>query len=141
MALAENQPPKRLYKDLETTLDITERLWKKLKNDTNKYNGEIEIRVYQEHFQYAYHRTHILDTEDVTMLVGMYFAQKLGCRSPLFEVYDQAIQKEFEDHCDNVFNRSERLFFYPSSGVGMEFNEELYHRSKQKIADKLSCQC
>jgi len=135
IATAEGQTSEKLYNDLQTSIEIVKKLHGKLKESSQKLSGEIDIRLYQEQFQYAYHRTLNLQTDEMKMYLGMYFAKRQGCRSPLFEVYDRSIQKEFEDHFHNVFERSDRFFFYPRSGVGMMFDERLYHKIQRQISN------
>jgi len=55
LAEEEAQQLKSLYTDLATSLGIVARLWEKLRDQA--LQGEIEVRLYQEHVQYAYHHT------------------------------------------------------------------------------------
>lgn len=124
LATQEDQPANSLYADLATSLGVVNRLWQKLQNDQAK--GQVEIALYREQLQYAYHKTADLDGDNVEMFVGFYFAKRLGCRSPLFEVTDPSVQTEFEDHFDTVFKRATRLLTYPPLGQGKQFNDELF---------------
>jgi len=71
------------------------------------------------------------------MLVGFYFARKLGCKSPLFQVDDEGIQSEFEDHFSEVFSRATRLLEYPSFGHGREFDQELFLQCQTHLTREL----
>jgi hypothetical protein len=135
LAAAEGQRDKALYADLATTLGIVWRLWKKL--ESQSLPGELDIRMYEEQVQYAYHRTKNLTTGDKEMLLGFYFVQKLGCRSPLFEVDNELIQAEFEDHFVSVFARAFRLFEYPAFGHGKQFDRELFARAKDHLVKQI----
>jgi hypothetical protein len=135
LALAESQSEKKLLSDLATSLSIVYKLWENLHGQNLK--GEIEIRVYRELVQYAYHYTRNLQTNDSDMLVGFYFAQKLGCRSPLFEVVDESIQTEFKDHFANVFARAMVLLEYPSFGQGKRLDEQFMLQCKGYLLKQL----
>ncbi len=136
IAKAENQGTKKIYHDLNASIEIINSLRNKLNNTNEKHLGEIDIRCYNEQFQYAFHWTRNLNTDDYEMLIGMYFAQKEGCRSPLFEVFDKSIQKEFEDHFENIFSRSKQIFFYGSKGRINNFDNEFYHQFKELYSRK-----
>ncbi|MBD3337805.1 MAG: hypothetical protein GF353_01765 [Candidatus Lokiarchaeota archaeon] len=134
LARSENSTPEKIRNDLKTSFDIINKLWEKLKDDQERYRGEIEIRLYKELIQYAYHRIQSIDSEDIVMYVGMYFSRKQGCRSPLFEVFEKSIQREFEEHFANVFNSAESILFYPRMGDGKKFNDRTYHQVIQHLS-------
>jgi len=135
LAVAEAQPESGLFGDLATSLGIIHRLWEQLKSQ--KFPGEIDIRLYEEIVQYAYQRTENLQSHQREMLIGFYFAQRLGCRSPLFEADDKSIQSEFEDHFVSVFARATKLLEYPSFGQGKHFDQKLFLQCKSLLIDKI----
>lgn len=135
LAEAEAQPERGLLSDLATSLGIVQKLWGKLQSET--LPGELEIRLYEELTQYAYHWTQNLQTGEKEMLVGFYFARLLGCKSPLFEVNDESVQSEFQNHFGNVFAKAKKLLDYPRSGQGKEFDLQLFEAVTTHLAQKL----
>lgn len=138
LAKSEGQPELTLFTDLATSLGIVSRLWEKLKSKS--FPGEIEIRLYNELIQYAYHFTKSAPMSGGEVLIGFYFAQKLGCKSPLFEVEDEAIRSEFNDHFVTVFARATKLMEYPAFGNGKNFNQKLFMKSKDYLMEQLGAE-
>lgn len=129
---------RELYSDLKTTCLIVNELWKGLKC-TAPLVGSIEIRIYQEISQYAYHYTKDLASGRVEMFVGFYFAEQLGWQSALFQVYSADIQRTFERHFARLFERAQLLLTYPSGGAGLEsFDNISYQAALSFLESKLS---
>lgn len=135
LARFENQTKEHIYSHLAISMGIVGRIWDKLKD--KELPGELEIRLYSEPVQYAYHRAKNISTEEKEMLIGFYFARNLGCRSPLFEIQDEAIQGYFEDHFNNVFGRADKLLCYPSYGQGAQFEESFFYEIKNFLENLL----
>ncbi|MEW5767333.1 MAG: hypothetical protein AB1797_06855 [bacterium] len=129
---------KELYLDLRTTCSIVKKLWDKLSRQNQLIDGSIEIRVYQEISQYAYHYVKDLPTGDIEMLVGFYFAELLGWQSALFEVQNEGIQKSFEDHFAVLFRRARQILIYPSGGGGAQnFDNYFYQQILTYLESKI----
>ena len=71
------------------------------------------------------------------MYIGFYFARQLGCRTPLFQVDDLLIQKEFENHFDSVLKKGDIILSYPPNGQGRQFNEDLFVKCKNHLASEI----
>jgi hypothetical protein len=133
IAAAEGQTLAKIFDDFSKTIEIVKRISDKLLGTPVKYSGEIDIRIYEELFQYAYHRTENYETTEKKMYLGLYFARRQGCHSPLFEVFDSSIQTVFEHHFDDIFAKSTQLLFYPKHGLGASFNDNYYDLFRHKI--------
>lgn len=110
IARDEGQEPERLRADLAITLGISKKLWVLLED--KKFAGEIEIRTCTELKQYAFHRVQCKDRDEDEVLVGFYFAGKLGMKSPLFVIENEQIREIFVEHFNTVFERARRLLIY-----------------------------
>lgn len=132
---------RELYVDLKTTCSIIGQLWERLQHSTAPLPGSIDIRVYREVSQYAYHYTKDLSGGRVEMYVGFYFAELLGWQSALFQVHSVDIQKSFERHFAVLFDRAQQLLTYPSSGGGLQrFNNNYHQEALNLLESKVSSQ-
>ncbi len=135
LAEQENQSSKAFYTHLAMTMGIVNRLWGKIQS--KKLKGSIDIVLYKEFIQFAYHRTSYVNSQDVIMYIGLYFARRVGYRTPLFQVDDIEIQKEFEDHFDSILKNGEIILSYPANGQGRNFNNDLLVECKKHLVEKL----
>ena len=134
IAEGQKQDPNDLRRDLCTTLGICKKLWQNL--EANRYSGEIEIHTCSELNQYAIHNVICREKSENEMLVGFYFAGKLGMRSPLFLIGSQQIQEIFIEHFNSVFDRGKTLLRY-SRGNGT-FDHAYYRACVDHLSNFLT---
>ncbi len=130
IAKDEGQQPTSLRTDLATTVGICKNLWDSL--EEKNLAGNIEIRTCTELIQYAFHHVTCHETNEEDMLVGFYFAGKLGMNTPLFVVKNEQVKDVFEVHFHTVFGRAERLLTYSHDG-DRYFNEAYYQKCLEAI--------
>ncbi len=115
IAKDEGQDPRSLRTDLATTLGICRNLWEDLENE--RLAGDIDIRTCTELKQYAFHYVSCRERNEEEMLVGFYFAGRLGTKSPLFVVENEEVQEFFVEHFNTVFERAKKLLTYSRDGM------------------------
>lgn len=134
IALWEGQAVEKMLRDLAVSLGICLRLWKR--HPTEKLPGTLEVRMHSELVQYAFHSSRCSGSSAMEMLVGFYFAGRLGTKSPLFCIEDSGTQEAFEAHFVTVFDRAKSLLRYDAGGV-QEFDFEHYCHCRQALAGVL----
>ena len=122
IAQDEKQEPIELLTDLAKSLGLCKKLWQLIEADY--IGGEIEIRTCQELKQFAYHRVCCMEKNEDEVLVGFYFAGKLGEKTPLFVVENEQIRDIFLEHFTTVSIRSKRLLIY--SRTERSFDHKYY---------------
>lgn len=133
VARDEGQESARLRTDLAESLGHCKKLWNHI--ETEKYAGEIEVRLCSALKQYAFHRVSCSDRNEDEVLVGFYFAGRLGMKSPLFAVEDEQIQEFFIEHFSNVFEKSRVLLSY--SREFRDFDHTYYRKCRDSLALQL----
>jgi hypothetical protein len=125
------ESPQDLFVDLRESFQVVRDISSQLERhsrqkDARPITGSIEIKVYEEISQYAYHcvKAH----GRVTMYVGFYFAQAVGYETPLFEVENDAIVRIFARHFDTIFDRAHLLLRASSGGI-YDFRQGFYDES------------
>jgi hypothetical protein len=118
--------PRELYADLRDTLGVVNELWQLLQNDKRHLPGMVDIRVYEEITQYAYHYVSDRKTSATTMYVGFYFAELVGYRSALFSVESEQVRDAFGGHFAKLFDKAKPLLTYSSGGSARSFNQAFY---------------
>lgn len=134
VARAEKQPPSTLRRHLAITLGICQKLWKSIENE--RLTGEIEIRTCTELVQYAFHHVICREKGESEMLVGFYFAGRLGTKSPLLLIKDEQIQEFFATHFRVVFDRAKTLLICSRDGT-KEFDHAYYRNCKNSLVQHL----
>ena len=129
IAESQQQDVSELRRDLKTTLRICKSLADKLENE--KPGGRLEIAISKEINQYSYHYLKNRITGKIEMLVGLYFAGRLGINCPLFTVESEEIQGWFKNHFEDVFRRSEKLLYYSHDQV--EFNDSVHEKCLEHL--------
>lgn len=121
---------KELYADLNISLRVVKSLWDTLQKQEEPLTGSLEVRLFANISHYAYHCVKETSSNDLEMLVGFYFAERLGWQSALFEVKDPSTQSLFERHFAILFDSAEQLLVYPGGRVDLaQFNSPLYEKS------------
>lgn len=133
VARDEGQESTKLRTDLAESLGLCKKLWGHI--ETEKYAGEIEIRMCSALKQYAFHRVSCSEKSEDEVLVGFYFAGRLGMKSPLFAVEDEQIQEFFIEHFTNVFEKSEILLSY--SREFRDFDHSYYRKCRDALAQHI----
>lgn len=134
IANAEKQPPSTLRRHLAITLGICQKLWKSIEHE--RLIGEIEIRVCSELVQYAFHHVICREKGESEMLVGFYFAGRLGTKSPLFLIENEQIQEFFATHFKVVFDGAKTLLICSRDGT-KEFDYVYYRDCQNSLAQYL----
>jgi hypothetical protein len=133
IAEGENQAPEKMMADLAITLGICRRLWTKLDEPgSQSLSGTVEIRICQEIQQYAYHSSTNLETGKTDMMIGLYFAKKLGMHSPLFAVEHREVQEILSAHFGNIFDRATKLLEY--TPPIRRFDHDLYRSCRDALS-------
>jgi hypothetical protein len=128
-----------LYADLKITFSIVYQIWNKLQNISYSLPGSIDIRVYKEISQYAYHYVENSKENKVDMYVGFYFAQQLGWQSALFQVHSVEVQKVFNRHFSVIFDRAHQILSYPKGGGGLQkFDNSFYELAMNHLDSRLT---
>lgn len=131
IAKSQEQDPKELLKDLATTIGITKKLWGLLENEN--LPGFIEIRTCRELTHYAFHFVDCRERNETNLLIGFYFAGRLGTISPLFVVEHAVAREFFHAHFTTVFERSTRLLRYSREGI-KNFNLSYYRECQEAFS-------
>jgi len=110
---SQNQHPNEFYHHLRETLNVVKAIAKTLENKPS-LPGELEIKMCRSDLRYSYHRIKCVESGEVDMLVGFYFASMVGIRSPLFRVETKDIQAYFNNHFKEIFEarQTKSLFVY-----------------------------
>lgn len=106
IVMAQDQRADDFYRDLQVTFQVVRDIAKALE-EHDSVRGELEIKMCRSNLQYSYHRIKYLQSGDVDMLVGFYFAGIEGTYSPLFRAETEEIQRFFDAHFEKLF-RAER---------------------------------
>jgi hypothetical protein len=130
---------RELYSDLKKTLHVVNEIHDKLSLKC-PCEGSIEIRMYEEINQYAFHSEEFSDDKNKNYAyIGLYFANKLGWQSSVLSINTERTLKTFEDHFNIIFERAEKLLSCQQnvSNSLIEFNLKLYNEATNHINDKL----
>jgi len=96
------QRPNDFYRDLHVALGFVGDIAKALQKRSS-LQGELEIKMCRSNLHYSFHRIKYVQSGEVDMLVGFYFAGILGTHSPLFRAETEDIQDYFESHFEKLF--------------------------------------
>ena len=135
LARAESEAPEGLRTNLAVTLAICQRLWQAIQN--LELPGSIEIRTCSEFEQYAFHHIICAQRAEDQMLMGFYFAQSEGMKTPLFVVDNERIREEFRSHFNIVFGKGQQLMHYSQQGTTKGFNHAYYEACQKSLAEHL----
>jgi len=141
VAREERKDPGVIYGNLSASLGVIERLARLLLQNRD-IPGRLQVCFYTHLTQYAFQWTQNIQTKEREMLVGLYFADREGLRSPLFEVEDPRIENEFLNHFNSILDRSlqdptQALLTFEPLGPTRTFNEHLFQEVKDYLNGKL----
>jgi hypothetical protein len=115
-------------------MGICKKLWEILEKEN--LPGHIEIRTCTELIQYAFHQVVCHETNEEDLLVGFYFAGKVGMSTPLFVVKNEQVKDVFEMHFQTVFGRARKLLAYSHDG-SRYFNLAYYNNCLESLSHHL----